>query len=115
MEPNDHPIIYSHVLKRNIYQITNKTHLYHATKPENLNSIMEHGLIRGGMKEGRGFAVYLSEQPDSWCALDQHLVVLKVDITGLYGYMTIVDPNLDDILIWKDIEPGRISILPNML
>ena len=94
-----------------VHYVTDKTYLYHVTKLENLDSIMEHGLIRGGI-EKKGSAVYLSEQPDSWYTdyIAADSIILKVDVIGLYGCMVKPNPDIDEILVMEDVEPSRISI-----
>lgn len=81
-----------------------KHYLYHVTKPENIPAIM-----REGIKRKYGFAVYLSENWDSWWK--PGLAVLRVRITGLNKAcdMGKLDENLDEILVFCDINPERVS------
>ena len=83
--------------------------LYHVTKPENVPSILEHGLLRNHDGNKSAF-VFLSEDPDSW--MDNGLVLLGVDVDGLDVRMT--NPcieNTDEICAWGDIPPERIKVL----
>lgn len=84
-----------------------KIYLYHVTKPENVQSILQTGLRRdsGGR---RTIAIYLSENPRSWYQPGK--VVLRVLIEGLTGDMTTFLPEQDEILYWGDIEPERIEV-----
>ena len=81
-----------------------KHYLYHVTKPENVPSI-----LRGGLKRKYEFAVYLSEKWDSWWK--PGMAVLRIRTTGLnkeYEMRTFL-PELDEILVFGDINPERIS------
>ena len=81
-----------------------KHYLFHVTKPENVSSI-----LRDGLKRKYEFAVYLSENWDSWWK--PGMAVLRVRITGLskqYEMKTFL-PESDEILVFGDICPGRIS------
>ena len=81
-----------------------KHYLYHVTKKENIPAI-----IREGIKRKYGFAVYLSEKWDSWWK--PGMAVFRVRITGLnkkYEMRTFL-PELDEILVFGDINPERIS------
>ena len=81
-----------------------KQYLYHVTKQENVASI-----LRDGLKRKYEFAVYLSENWDSWWK--PGMTVLRVRITGLnkqYEMKTFL-PESDEILVFGDICPGRIS------
>lgn len=84
-----------------------KQYLYHVTKPENVDSILQTGLRRDGGGR-RTIAIYLSENPRSW--YHQGLVILRVLIEGLTGDMTTFLPEQDEILYWGDIEPERIEV-----
>lgn len=81
-----------------------KHYLYHVTKKENIPSI-----IREGIKSKYGFAVYLSEKWDSWWK--PGMAVLRVRMTGLNKLYQIgkLDENLDEILVFGDINPERVS------
>lgn len=85
----------------NMNQITHKHWLYHVTEVKNVDSILKEGLKKNGI------AVYLSENPLSWWK--PGMVVLKVRATGLKDKMTRVDEKLDEILVWDDIRPERVS------
>ena len=76
--------------------------LFHVTPKENVESILKDGLKR------KGFAVYCSEDPYSWWTPD--LAIFKVNIVGLQHEMTTFLPESDEILIWGNIEPERISL-----
>lgn len=78
-----------------------KQYLYHATKPENVLSI-----LRDGLKKKNGFAVYMSENPYSWWK--PGLAILRVRITGLKDLKSFL-PELDEVLSFDDISPLRIS------
>ena len=79
-------------------------YLYHVTKQENIPSI-----IREGIKRKYGFAVYLSENWGSWWK--PGMAVFRVRITGLNKLYQIgkLDENLDEILVFGDINPERVS------
>lgn len=81
-----------------------KHYLYHVTKKENVRDILNNGL-----KRKNGFAVYLSEKWDSWWK--PGMAVLRVRTTGLNKEceMRTFLPELDEILVFADICPGRIS------
>lgn len=79
-----------------------KHFLYHTTPKENVESVLKNGLKR------KGFAVYCSEKPYSWWKPD--LAILKIRLTGLKHPMTTFLPHSDEILIWGDINPERISL-----
>jgi len=81
-----------------------KHYLYHVTKKENVRDILNNGL-----KRKYEFAVYLSENWDSWWK--PGMAVLRVRITGLNKEceMRTFLPELDEILVFADICPGRIS------
>ena len=81
-----------------------KHYLYHVTKQENIPSI-----IREGIKCKYGFAVYLSEKWDSWWK--PGMAVLRVRMTGLNKLYQIgkLDENLDEILVFGDVNPERVS------
>ena len=85
--------------------------LYHVTKPENVPSILEHGLLRCHGDHKSAF-VFLSEDPDSW--MDNGLVLLGVDVDGLNVRMTTpLIENTDEICVWGDIPPERIKVMKN--
>lgn len=84
-----------------------KQFLYHVTPKENVQSILQSGLKRGG-NSGRGFAVSLSEKPYSWYTLG--LAIFEVRITGLKHEMTTFLPESDEILVWGDIPPERVCL-----
>ena len=81
-----------------------KHYLFHVTKQENVESI-----LRDGLKRKYGFAVYLSENWDSWWK--PGMAVLRVRITGLNKQfeMKTFLPESDEILVFGDIRPERIS------
>lgn len=79
-----------------------KQFLYHVTPKENVKSILRDGLKRNGL------AVYCSENPESWWMPD--LAIFKVRITGIKSEMTTFAPELDEILIWGDVPPERLSL-----
>ena len=81
-----------------------KHYLYHVTKLENV-----HSILRDGLKRKYEFAVYLSEKWDSWWK--PGMAVLRIRTTGLnkeYEMRTFL-PELDEILVFGDINPERIS------
>ena len=81
-----------------------KHYLFHVTKKENVREILNNGL-----KRKYEFAVYLSENWDSWWK--PGMAVLRIRITGLnkkYEMRTFL-PELDEILVFGDINPERIS------
>ena len=85
-------------------KVTMKHYLYHVTKLENVPSI-----LRDGLKRKYEFAVYLSEKWDSWWK--PGMAVLRIRTTGLnkeYEMRTFL-PELDEILVFGDIIPERIS------
>ena len=81
-----------------------KHYLYHVTKKENVRDILNNGL-----KRKYEFAVYLSENWDSWWK--PGMAVLRVRITGLNKECEVKTflPELDEILVFADICPERIS------
>lgn len=81
-----------------------KHYLFHVTKKENVQDILNNGL-----KRKYGFAVYLSEKWDSWWK--PGMAVLRVRITGLNKQCEVKTflPELDEILVFDDICPERIS------
>ena len=84
--------------------------LYHVTDPKNVQSIMEHGLLRS--HDGRTSAfVFLSERPDSW--LKDGLALLGVNVSGLECRMTkpCIGRDTDEICAWGDIPPERIIVI----
>ena len=85
-----------------------KQFLYHVTPQENVQSILQNGLKRGG-NSGRGFAVYLSEKPYSWYT--SGLAIFKIRITGLKHDMTTFLPEIDEILVWGDIPAERVCLV----
>ena len=80
-----------------------KHYLFHVTKKENVREILNNGL-----KRKYGFAVYLSENWDSWWK--PGMAILRVRTTGLNKECEIRTflPELDEILVFADICPGRI-------
>ena len=83
--------------------------LYHVTKSENVQSILEHGLLRNHDGHKSAF-VFLSEDPDSW--MEDGLVLLGVDVEGLNVRLTTpLIENTDEICAWGDIPPERIKVL----
>ena len=85
-----------------------KQFLYHVTPQENVQSILQNGLKRGG-NSGRGFTVSLSEKPYSWYT--SGLAIFKVRITGLKHDMTTFLPGSDEILVWGDIPAERVCLV----
>jgi len=81
-----------------------KHYLFHVTKKENVQVILNNGL-----KRKYGFAVYLSENWDSWWK--PGMSVVRVRMTGLSRECEIRTflPELDEILVFADICPERIS------
>lgn len=82
-------------------------YLYHITEPEYVQNILRRGLIRGG--NGKKAMLYLCEDPGSWykdgCSIikvDMRNLPLNIEITHAY-------PELDEYLVWGDIEPTRVS------
>lgn len=84
-----------------------KRYLYHVTDPENVESILRNGLLRGGGKR-QAALVYLSEKPLSWW--QPGMKILKVDIKNLMGEWSDFLPASDEILYWGDIPPERIKV-----
>ena len=83
--------------------------LYHVTRPENVPSILERGLLRNHDGHKSAF-VFLSEDPDSWMV--NGLVLLGVDVDGLnIRFTTPLIENTDEICAWGDIPPERIKVL----
>ena len=83
--------------------------LYHATRPENVPSIMKNGLLRCHDGHKSAF-VFLSEDPNSWITDD--LVLLGVDVDGLdCRFTTPCIENTDEICAWGDIPPERITVI----
>lgn len=72
-----------------------KRYLYHVTEPENVESILQKGLLRGGGKRQAVF-VCLSEKPLSWWYSGAK--ILKVDIKNLMGKWSDFLPESDEIL-----------------
>lgn len=79
-------------------------YLYHVTAKENLE-----GILREGLKRKNGFCVYLCEDWKSWWK--PGMIILRVRITqlGKQCEITTMLPELDEILVWGDIVPGRIN------
>lgn len=84
-----------------------KRYLYHVTDPENVESILRNGLLRGGGKR-QSFAVYLSEDPLLWW--NPGMKILKVDMKGLFGEMSGFEPWGSEWLYWGDIPAKRIKV-----
>lgn len=85
--------------------IKRKKYLYHTTKKENVQKIIQEGL-RTSMGNRTTFAVYLSEKPLSW--YEKGLSILKVDISGLEEMKaTTFLPDTDEVLFWGDIPPYK--------
>lgn len=83
--------------------------LYHVTPVENVESILENGLL---LNHGyhTGAFICLSERPDSW--MKDGLALLEVDIGGLdYTITSWKDEGLDEVCVWGDIEPSRIRLV----
>jgi RNA:NAD 2'-phosphotransferase (TPT1/KptA family) len=82
--------------------------LYHATAPENVDSILRNGLIPGGGVR-TAWAVYLSTKPKSW--YQDGLVILKVNVSGLESIpATTFLPESDEVLFWGVIPRERVTI-----
>lgn len=77
-----------------------KQFLWHVTPEENVKNILAEGLKR------KGFAVYCSENPESWW--QPGMAIFKVRITGIKSEMTTFLPELDEILILDDVPAGRL-------
>ena len=84
-----------------------KRFLYHVTDPENVESILQKGLLRGGGKRQAAF-VCLSEKSLSWW--QPGMKILKVDIKNLMGEWSDFIHESDEILFWGDIPPERIKV-----
>lgn len=84
-----------------------KRFLYHVTNPENVESILQKGLLRGGGKR-QAAMVYLSEKPLSWWYPGAK--ILKVDIKNLMGEWSDFLPGIDEVLFWGDIPAERIKV-----
>lgn len=85
----------------------NHKYLYHCTEPQNVPSILKHGLMRGGM-ERHTFAVYLSEKPLSWWS--GGMSILRVDVSDLSEIeKTTFLPESDEILFWGDIPAYKVT------
>lgn len=89
------------------YKPKYKRYLYHVTPDENVKSILEKGLIRGGEKS-RGIAIYMSQNPLSWWTPGNK--ILRVDTKGLQGDWSDFLPGNDEILYWGDIPAKRIKV-----
>lgn len=85
-------------------------YLYHVTEFSNLQSIKENGLKRGGLNKS-GFAVYLSKDYNSWVNMCKDPVLIEVNVRGLQHKMNMVDKELDEILIWDDINIDRLIFM----
>jgi len=81
--------------------------LYHITEKENVPSILEKGLLCGGLSH-RGSFVSLCEEWISW--YEDGLAILEVDIDGIDCDIRTWLPQLDEVCVWGDIEPWRIRI-----
>lgn len=100
--------------------IRRKKYLYHVTKKENAQKILEEGL-KTSASNRTTWAVYLSEKPLSW--YQDGLEILKVDVSGLKDLeATTFLPESDEILFWGDIPPykrtksgwiNRITVVTN--
>lgn len=84
-----------------------KRFLYHVTDSENVESILQKGLLRGGGKR-QAAMVYLSEKPLSWWYPGAK--ILKVDIKNLMGEWSDFLPEIDEVLFWGDIPAKRIKV-----
>lgn len=83
-----------------------KRYLYHVTKPENVGSILQSGLLRSAALDHTAIAIYLSEKPLSW--YKPGLDILRVDVSGLEGMKaTTFLPDSDEILFWGDIPAWK--------
>lgn len=78
-----------------------KHYLFHVTSPANLWSIINNGLSRR-----YGWAVYLCEDPRNWWR--PGMEIIRVRTTGLKGELKKW-PDMDEILYFGDIGPGRCS------
>ena len=83
-----------------------RRYLYHVTDPENVESILRDGLLRGGGKR-QSSMVYLSEKPLSWWS--PGMKILKVDIKNLMGEWSDFLSESDEVLFWGDIPAERIK------
>ena len=84
-----------------------RRYLYHVTDPENVESILRNGLLRGGGKR-QASMVYLSKKPLSWWS--PGMKILKVDIKNLMGEWSDFLSASDEILYWGDIPAERIKV-----
>ena len=84
--------------------------LYHTTLKNNLDKILEKGLISSKLG-----VVYLSEKPNSWWQGKEY-ITLEIDMTNSENKLTTFNnPDLDEILCWGNIEPYRIKVLEREL
>ena len=83
-----------------------RRYLYHATGAENVESILQNGLLRGGGKRQAAF-VCLSEKPLSWW--QPGMKILRVNIKNLMGEWSNFLSESDEILYWGDIPAERIK------
>lgn len=82
--------------------------MYHATPKENVESIMEKGIVP------QHSMVYLSHRPDSWAREGDGLVVLMVRTSGLEGKFSVAcgADDLDEVIYWGAIPPANVMIPP---
>jgi len=82
--------------------------LYHVTPEQNVKSILEVGLIPGGIERDGSF-VHLSTKPTSWYM--NGLVTLEVETDGLENIKaTTFLPESDEVLFWGKIPPENIRV-----
>lgn len=87
--------------------IRRKMYLYHVTPKKNVERIIVEGLRRSAGNRTT-CAVYLSENPLSW--YQEGLEILRVDVSGLSELKgNTFLPDLDEILIWGDIPPYKMT------
>ena len=82
--------------------------LYHSTPEENLASIRERGILRGGGTRSCAM-VFLSRDPQSWRRPGDGQVTLRVDASGLEGRFSEPVEGLDEVVFFGDVPPSLVG------